>query len=130
MPVNCDPSNAGTYATKHNPAVYYKTLGAGCKASDVPLEGGTDSARPRARSVAGARGDRPEYPRRHAFVSDLDRGRMAPVVGRADCVDACVRGRSSRRLITWDEGEVHGVVPGENCAQISVMRAATSQCSY
>jgi phospholipase C len=35
MPSNCDLTNAGNYAVRHNPAAYYTTL-AGCSTNDVP----------------------------------------------------------------------------------------------
>ena len=42
MPSNCDRSDSGRYAVRHNPAVYYTRIGAQCRRSDVPL--GTASA--------------------------------------------------------------------------------------
>jgi hypothetical protein len=35
MPSNCDPSNSGEYAVRHNPPPYYTTL-SGCSTNDVP----------------------------------------------------------------------------------------------
>ena len=35
MPVNCDPSDSGEYAVRHNPPPYYTTL-SGCASNDVP----------------------------------------------------------------------------------------------
>ena len=35
MPSNCDKSNSGEYAVRHNPPVYYSTL-QGCSSFDVP----------------------------------------------------------------------------------------------
>jgi hypothetical protein len=35
MPSNCDKSNSGEYAERHNPPLYYTSL-SGCSASDVP----------------------------------------------------------------------------------------------
>jgi Phosphoesterase family len=35
MPSNCDKSNSGEYAVRHNPAVYYTKL-SGCASRDVP----------------------------------------------------------------------------------------------
>ncbi|HEX3426353.1 MAG TPA: alkaline phosphatase family protein [Acidimicrobiales bacterium] len=35
MPSNCDPSNSGEYAVRHDPPPYYTTL-AGCATNDVP----------------------------------------------------------------------------------------------
>ncbi len=54
MPSNCDRSDSGRYAVRHNPAVYYPRIAAQCRRWDVPL--GTTSA--------------------GALVSDLRRGRL------------------------------------------------------
>lgn len=37
MPGNCDRVTSGTYAARHNPAVYYLPITAECKQFDVPL---------------------------------------------------------------------------------------------
>jgi phospholipase C len=37
MPSNCHPSDAGNYAVRHNPPMYYTTL-SGCSANDVPYD--------------------------------------------------------------------------------------------
>ena len=42
MPSNCGPDNSGSYAPKHNPAVYYTNIAAACARQDVPL--GTTSS--------------------------------------------------------------------------------------
>jgi phosphatidylinositol-3-phosphatase len=45
MPSNCDPSNSGTYAVRHNPPPYFTSL-SGCANNDVPysqLAGDTKS---------------------------------------------------------------------------------------
>jgi len=45
MPSNCDKSNSGEYAVRHNPAVYYTSL-RGCGSNDVPYaQLGPDLAR-------------------------------------------------------------------------------------
>src|SRR6202035_168451 len=44
MPSNCDKSNAGFYAPRHNPAVYYTDLSGTCGTRDVPLGTPTNSA--------------------------------------------------------------------------------------
>jgi phosphatidylinositol-3-phosphatase len=38
MPGSCGPKNAGDYAPRHNPAVYFTKVAAACAKSDVPLE--------------------------------------------------------------------------------------------
>jgi hypothetical protein len=42
MPSNCGPDNSGSYAPKHNPAVYYTNIASACAKQDVPL--GTTSS--------------------------------------------------------------------------------------
>jgi hypothetical protein len=37
MPANCDQSDSGDYAVRHNPATYYTNIAARCAAQDVPL---------------------------------------------------------------------------------------------
>jgi hypothetical protein len=37
MPSNCDLSDSGTYAVRHNPAVYYTGIRTDCASEDVPL---------------------------------------------------------------------------------------------
>jgi hypothetical protein len=37
MSSNCDHSDSGSYAVRHNPATYYTNIGARCAAQDVPL---------------------------------------------------------------------------------------------
>lgn len=37
MPVSCDRVTSGEYAARHNPAVYYPSLGSACQRDDVPL---------------------------------------------------------------------------------------------
>jgi hypothetical protein len=44
MPSNCDKANAGFYAPRHNPAVYYTDLSDTCGTRDVPLGTPANSA--------------------------------------------------------------------------------------
>ncbi len=37
MPEACDHVTSGDYAARHNPAVYYTTIGASCRRNDVPM---------------------------------------------------------------------------------------------
>jgi hypothetical protein len=37
MPSNCDQSDSGDYAVRHNPATYYTNIAARCATQDVPL---------------------------------------------------------------------------------------------
>jgi hypothetical protein len=38
MPQNCDQVTAGSYAARHNPAVYYLAASTACRRDDVPLQ--------------------------------------------------------------------------------------------
>lgn len=42
MPSNCDASDSGLYAARHNPEVYYTNLGGACGTYDVPLGSAPD----------------------------------------------------------------------------------------
>jgi hypothetical protein len=42
MPSNCNLTDSGQYAVRHNPAVYYTTIGAACQAQDLPLASAPD----------------------------------------------------------------------------------------
>jgi phosphatidylinositol-3-phosphatase len=37
MPSNCDQSNSGLYAVRHNPAAYYTNVATACASRDVPM---------------------------------------------------------------------------------------------
>jgi hypothetical protein len=37
MPSNCDMSNSGEYAVRHDPEAYYTNLGTACSTNDIPL---------------------------------------------------------------------------------------------
>jgi len=37
MPANCDRSDSGSYAVRHNPATYYTNVSSSCSTQDVPL---------------------------------------------------------------------------------------------
>ena len=39
MPYPCARGSSGEYAARHNPAVYYRSLGSACTADDVPIAG-------------------------------------------------------------------------------------------
>jgi phosphatidylinositol-3-phosphatase len=44
MPSNCHRSDAGNYAVRHNPAVYYRSVGNACLRQDKPLTRHPDTA--------------------------------------------------------------------------------------
>ena len=119
MPTSCDRKNAGTYAAKHNPAVYFTAISGGCGASDVPLAGGEHSL-----THDLAHGTLPAF----ALIvpNSCDDMHSCPIsVGDAwlrQWLGAIVATSAYRDgqvvvFITWDEGEVRSAVDGEVCAQ-------------
>jgi phospholipase C len=113
MPSACDRSNAGNYAARHNPAVYYTTL-RGCAGSDVPysrLAG--DLAHNR---LPGFSFITPN------LIDDMHNGTVAdgstwlsrnlPVI----LASPEYRNGSTVVFITWDEGEGGHYAAGEHCA--------------
>ena len=113
MPSACDRSNAGNYAVRHNPAVYYTTL-SGCSTSDVPYW-----------RLAGdlAHNHLPAF----SFITpnlidDMHNGtisdgstwlsRNLPAILNSPGY----RGGSTVVFITWDEGEGGRYGAGEQCA--------------
>jgi phosphatidylinositol-3-phosphatase len=113
MPSDCDRSNSGLYAVRHNPAVYYTTL-RGCSSSDVPY--------PRLASDL-ARNQLPAF----SFITpnlidDMHNGtvddgstwlskNLPAILNSAE-----YRGGGTAIFITWDEGEGGGYAAGEHCA--------------
>jgi hypothetical protein len=102
MPSNCDKSNAGEYAVRHNPPPYYTTL-AGCATKDVPY---TQLAKDLAANTLPA----------FSFItpnliSDMHDGTVAqgdtwlstnlPVIFNS----AAYKSGSTAVFLTWDEGE-------------------------
>jgi phospholipase C len=116
MPARCDARNAGAYAAKHNPAVYYRSAGRGCSASDVPLAGSL------AQDLA-----RNRLPAFSLIVPNTcDDMHSCPIsVGDAWLRDWVVRIAATPAyrdgqvvvFVTWDEGDVRGETLGEVCAQ-------------
>jgi hypothetical protein len=116
MPTPCDAQNAGLYAAKHNPAVYYRALAGPCRASDVPLAGAL------ARDLAGN-----ELPAFSLIVPNTCDDMHSCPVTAGDAwlrtwIARIVTTRSYRSgqvvvFVTWDEGDVRGDIKGEACAQ-------------
>jgi phospholipase C len=110
MPSNCDKSNSGEYAVRHNPAVYYTSL-AGCASRDVPYpQLATDLAA----------GTLPAF----SFVTpnlidDMHDGTIAQGDGwlarnlPAILASQAYRAGTTAVFITWDEGS--GGYPAEDC---------------
>jgi len=110
MPSNCDKSNSGEYAVRHNPATYYTSL-SGCASRDVPY---TQLAADLARNALPA----------FSFITpnlihDMHDGTIAQGdAWLAANLPAILNSRqyqagSTAVLITWDEGA--GGYPIEDC---------------
>jgi phospholipase C len=114
MPSNCDKSNSGEYAVRHNPAVYYVSL-SGCASRDVPYpQLATDLA-------AGAL---PAF----SFVTpnlidDMHDGTIAQgnawLASHLPAIlnSTVYRAGTTAVFITWDEGS--GGYPVEDCDDTS-----------
>ncbi|HEX3493518.1 MAG TPA: alkaline phosphatase family protein [Streptosporangiaceae bacterium] len=110
MPSNCDRSNSGEYAVRHNPPPYYTTL-SGCAKHDVPYtQLATDLAR----------NDLPAF----SFITpnlidDMHDGTIAQGdTWLARNLPAILNSKAYRAgttavFITWDEGS--GGYPAEDC---------------
>ena len=114
MPSNCDRSNAGNYAVRHNPAVYYTTL-TGCSSNDVPLSHlSSDLSHNRLAAFSFITPN---------LIDDMHNGTVAngstwlshnlPVILNS----SEYRNGSTAVFITWDEGEQGHYGPGEQCAK-------------
>jgi phosphatidylinositol-3-phosphatase len=113
MPSNCDQSNSGSYAVRHNPAVYYTTLH-GCSGDDVPFSHlATDLAHDQLPAFSFITPN---------LIDDMHDGTVADgdtwlshnlpmILGSAD-----YRNGSTAIFITWDEGEGGLYAGGEHCA--------------
>lgn len=110
MPSNCDPSNSGEYAVRHNPPPYYSTL-SGCAANDVPYSQlATDLA---SNSLPAFSFVTPN------LISDMHDGTIAqgdawlasnlPTILNSTAYTS----GSTVVVITWDEGS--GGKTGEDC---------------
>ncbi|MDQ2725286.1 MAG: alkaline phosphatase family protein [Actinomycetota bacterium] len=126
MPTACDRSDAGSYAPKHNPAVYAVDARATCAASDLPL--GTLSAG----ALAGAVGAG-TLPAFSILTPDLDHDMHDGTVAEGDAwlkpwLERIVAGPDYQQgrlavLITWDEGSGSG--PSPSHVPLYVLSATT-----
>ena len=115
MPSNCDKSNSGEYAVRHNPPVYYTSL-SGCASKDVPY----------ARLAADLAGNAlPAF----SFITpnlidDMHDGTIAQgdawLAGHLPAILNSKQYRAGTTVvfITWDEGS--GGYPIEDCDDTSV----------
>jgi len=113
MPSNCDRSNAGNYAVRHNPAVYYTTLH-GCSSSDVAFSRlSSDLSHNRLPAFSFITPN---------LVDDMHNGTVAGgsawlshhlplILGSPE-----YRNGSTVVFVTWDEGEGGHYGAGEQCA--------------
>lgn len=111
MPRPCDRVSAGQYAARHNPAVYYPLLGAGCAKDDVPFARfGEDLA---AGTLPAFSFVTPNLvdDTHDGTVADGDRW-LARVVEEI-VSSAQYRAGRVALFITWDEGEAGSV---SNCS--------------
>ena len=119
MPSNCDKSNSGEYAVRHNPAVYYTSL-SGCASRDVPY---TQLATDLANSALPA----------FSFITpnlidDMHDGTIAQGnAWLAKNLPAILNSKQYQAgttavFITWDEGS--GGYPIEDCDDTTVTDAS------
>jgi hypothetical protein len=126
MPGNCNKSNSGFYAPRHNPAVYYTDLASTCGTHDVPL--GTTSSSPLLRNFAhettapkfamvtpnlcddmhGAAG----CPSNLIKTGDTWLSQWLPLITKT----TVYKHNDTLVIIDWDEGEGGSGTSGEACA--------------
>jgi hypothetical protein len=118
MPSPCDQHNASPYATKHNPAAYYTALSAECAKHDVPLEASTVGlAHDLAHNTLPAfslivPNDCDDM---HSCSPAAGDTWLAHWVPQIAATTSYLSGQTVI-FITWDEGDVHTAVAGENCS--------------
>lgn len=113
MPSACDRANAGNYAVRHNPAVYYTTL-RGCASSDVPYSQlAADLAHNRLPAFSFITPN---------LIDDMHNGTVAQGSAWLSRNLPVILGSSEYRngstvvFVTWDEGEGGHYAAGEQCA--------------
>jgi phospholipase C len=113
MPSRCYRFDSGSYAVRHNPAVYYTTL-PGCSANDVPYPRlAADLARGRLPAFSFITPD---------VIGDMHDGTTADgnnwlAAALPAILDSAeYRDGSTAVFITWDEGEGGSYAAGEHCA--------------
>jgi phospholipase C len=113
MPSSCDHANSGSYAVRHNPAVYYTALH-GCSSDDVSYSRlASDLAHNQLPAFSFITPN---------LIDDMHNGTVAdgnkwlssalPTILNS----AEYRNGSTVIFITWDEGEGGGYASGEHCA--------------
>lgn len=124
MPRACDGSTAGTYAPKHNPAIYYTDIPAAtCKANDVSL--GTLASSP----FLKAFGSETTAPKLSVVTPNLNDDMHDGSVAKGDTwlknwlgkvlATPVYKSGNTAVFVIWDEGEGGSYTIGENCATSS-----------
>jgi hypothetical protein len=111
MPSNCHASNSGTYAVRHNPALYYPSLASQCATNDVPL--GTTSSGALATDLRNG-----TLPTLSTVTPNVNNDMHDGTVAQADAwvdqwLPAIVQSKDYQSgnlvvLIAWDEGTGEG----------------------
>jgi len=123
MPSPCDRSNSGSYAPKHNPALYYAGLGVTCRTRDVSL--GTTSSS----SLLGDLANNTTAPK-YMFVTPnlCNDGHDCGIAGSEAWLikwvplliaSGAYKARDTAIFIVWDEGEGGNYSAGEHCVASS-----------
>jgi hypothetical protein len=125
MPSSCDRANAGFYAPRHNPAVYYTDL-SNCANQDVPL--GTTSSSPLLKDLS-SEATAPAFSTVTPNLCDDMHGFPgcpADLIKTGDnflhlwlpkiTSTSVYKSGDTAVFITWDEGEGGSASTGENCA--------------
>jgi len=118
MPTSCARSSSGNYAVKHNPAVYFSDLSAGCSTHDVAL--GSTSNSPLLRALSSER----TAPAFSLVTPNLCNDMHDCGVGTGDAwlstwlpritSSTVYKAKDTAVFIVWDEGQ--GGYAGESCA--------------
>jgi hypothetical protein len=113
MPSNCDRTNAGNYAVRHNPATYFTALH-NCSSNDVPYARlATDLARSQLPQFSFITPN---------LIDDMHNGTIAQgskwLASHLPAIlnSAQYKNGSTAIFLTWDEGEEGQEVRGERCS--------------
>jgi hypothetical protein len=111
MPANCDKSNSGEYAVRHNPPPYYTKL-SGCASHDVPYRQLAVDLAGNALPAFSFITPNLIHDMHDGTIADGDKwlaGNLPPILNSPE-----YRAGTTAVFITWDEGS--GGYPDENCA--------------
>ncbi|MGD0054163.1 MAG: alkaline phosphatase family protein [Acidimicrobiales bacterium] len=102
MPSPCDHVTSGTYAARHNPAVYYTTINSTCQTNDVPLTLPLDLSAPLTIIVPNICDDMHSCP---VSIGDTWLSQMVPKILASREYQA----RQTVLFITFDENDTQSV---------------------